>query len=248
MRRASAAVALACVLCACASIEGLMQPSKGYYAFKLGLQQFDDGAYAEASRNLQSALERGLAPGESVVAHKHLAFIHCVSARERACRDEFRKALAIDPSLALAAAEAGHPAWGPVFASVKAEAAKAGPAHAEAAKIDAPKAEPPKPEPPKAEAAKVEAPLQVGLRQYDDGDYDESAKTLKAAIDQGLPPKDRVNAHKYLAFIHCAENRQRACRDEFRQALAIDPSLELAPAEAGHPVWGPIFRSLKARR
>jgi Tfp pilus assembly protein PilF len=243
MRRASAAIALTGVLCACASVEGLMQPSKGYYAFKLGLQQFDDGAYAEASRNLQSALERGLAPREGVVAHKHLAFIHCVSARERACRDEFRKALAIEPALALAPAEAGHPAWGPVFASVRAEAAKAGPAPVEAAKLEAPK-----PEPLKAEPVKVEAPLQAGLRQYDDGEYDESAKTLKAAIDQGLPPKDRVNAHKYLAFIHCAENRQRACREEFRQALAIDPSLELAPAEAGHPVWGPIFRSLKAQR
>jgi len=28
----------------------------------------------------------------------------------------------------------------------------------------------------------------------------------------------------------------------------VDPGLELAPAEAGHPVWGPIFRSLKAGR
>jgi hypothetical protein len=24
--------------------------------------------------------------------------------------------------------------------------------------------------------------------------------------------------------------------------------MELAPAEAGHPIWGPIFRSLKASR
>ena len=38
------------------------------------------------------------------------------------------------------------------------------------------------------------------------------------------------------------------CRDEFRRALAVDPALELAPAEAGHPVWGPIFRSVKGGR
>jgi Tfp pilus assembly protein PilF len=248
MRRASAAATLACLLCACASVEGLMQPSKGYYAFKFGLQQFEEGDYADASRNLQSALERGLAPGESVVAHKHLAFIHCVSGRALACRDEFRKALAINSSLTLAPAEAGHPAWGPVFTSVKAEAAKGQPARAEAAKIEAAKAEPAKAEPAKAEAAKADAPLQVALRQYEDGDYDESAKTLQSAIDQGLPPKDRATAYKHLAFIHCAENRQRACRDEFRKALAVDPSLDLTPAEAGHPVWGPIFRALKAQR
>ena len=57
--------------------------------------------------------------------------------------------------------------------------------------------------------------------------------------------KERADAHKYLAFIHCSSNRERQCRDEFRKALAVDPALELAPAERGHPVWGPIFRSLK---
>jgi len=51
-----------------------------------------------------------------------------------------------------------------------------------------------------------------------------------------------------VAFIHCSENRSRQCRDEFRKALAIDPDMELAPAEAGHPTWGPIFRSAKAGR
>jgi hypothetical protein len=63
-----------------------------------------------------------------------------------------------------------------------------------------------------------------------------------------VPDKQRANAHKHLAFIHCSWNQERECRDEFRKALAVDPTLELAPAEAGHPVWGPIFRSLKAGR
>jgi hypothetical protein len=39
-----------------------------------------------------------------------------------------------------------------------------------------------------------------------------------------------------------------ACREEFRKALTMDPSLELSPAEAGHPVWGPVFRSLKGKK
>jgi hypothetical protein len=30
--------------------------------------------------------------------------------------------------------------------------------------------------------------------------------------------------------------------------LDLNPALELEPAESGHPIWGPVFRSLKARR
>ena len=90
--------------------------------------------------------------------------------------------------------------------------------------------------------------LSAGLKQYESGDYEESAKSLQGAIDLGVPEKQRANAHKHLAFIHCSANRVGHCRDEFRKALAIDPELELDPAEAGHPVWGPIFRSLKPAR
>lgn len=88
----------------------------------------------------------------------------------------------------------------------------------------------------------------VGLKQYEAGEYTESAKNLQGALTLGLPDKQRADAHKHLAFIHCASNRERQCRDEFRKALAVDPALELKPAEAGHPVWGPIFQSLKPAR
>jgi len=44
-----------------------------------------------------------------------------------------------------------------------------------------------------------------------------------------------VRAHKYLAFILCAERREQECRRELREALAIDPSFQLTPAEQGHP-------------
>jgi Tfp pilus assembly protein PilF len=179
-----------------------------------GLKLYEEGDYDASAKSLQAAIDRGLPDKERADAHKHLAFIHCSAERESACRDEFRKALAIDPALQLAPAEAGHPVWGPVFRAAKAEG----------------------------------APLSVGVKQYEEGNYDTSAKSLQAAIDHGLPEKDLADAHKYLAFIHCASNRQQACRDEFRKALAVDPALELTPAEAGHPVWGPIFRSLKAKR
>jgi Tfp pilus assembly protein PilF len=95
---------------------------------------------------------------------------------------------------------------------------------------------------------KGEPALKAGLKQYEDGDYAASLKNLQSAIDQGLGNRDLVVAHKHAAFIYCASNRERQCRDEFRKAIAVDPAMELAPEEAGHPVWGPVFRSVKAGR
>ena len=96
------------------------------------------------------------------------------------------------------------------------------------------------------QSAKGQAAFTTGLKQYDDGDYAESAKNLQSALDQGLGESDKVSAYKHLAFLHCVSGRERQCRDEFRKALAVDPSMDLAPAEAGHPIWGPIFRAVKA--
>jgi len=90
--------------------------------------------------------------------------------------------------------------------------------------------------------------LQSGIRQYEEGNYSEASRLLQAALDQGLGKTDQVRAHKYLAFIHCVSGRDARCRDEFRAALRIDPSFELAANEAGHPIWGPVFRSVKGRR
>ncbi len=96
--------------------------------------------------------------------------------------------------------------------------------------------------------SKGEPALSVGLKQYDDGNYADSARNLLLAIDYGLSEAERATAHKYLAFIHCSANRERECREEFRKALAVQPALELDAAETGHPIWGPVFRSLKASR
>jgi Tfp pilus assembly protein PilF len=101
-------------------IKGLFGGNKGDAALAAGLRQYEDGNYAEAAKQLHSAIEQGLSSANRVNAHKHLAFIHCVSGRTGSCREEFRKALAIDPNLQLSAAEAGHPTWGPVFRAVKA--------------------------------------------------------------------------------------------------------------------------------
>lgn len=92
---------------------------------------------------------------------------------------------------------------------------------------------------------KGEPVLAAGIHNYEDGKYDDAAKALQGALDLGLDKSDQVRAHKYLAFIHCASAREKQCREEFKKALDIDPSFELKPAEAGHPIWGPVFRSVK---
>jgi Tfp pilus assembly protein PilF len=97
-------------------------------------------------------------------------------------------------------------------------------------------------------ASKGQATLSAALKRYEDGDYAAAETGLQTALEQGLPRMEQVMAHKHLAFIHCAADRQQPCREEFRKALAIDPALELAPAEAGHPAWGPVFRAAKAGR
>jgi Tfp pilus assembly protein PilF len=213
--RAAALVALL-ALGACSSqpLRELLLPSKGAAALNAGLREYEEGDHAEAARNLQAGLDMGLTERERANAHKHLAFIHCASSRERACREEFRKALAVDPELELAPAEAGHPVWGSVFGQLKA----------------------------------TPSPFKLALQQYEAGEYAESAKNFQGALREGLGDKERANAHKHLAFIHCAASRERQCRDEFRRAVAVDPALELNAAEAGHPVWGPIFRAVKAQR
>jgi Tfp pilus assembly protein PilF len=94
---------------------------------------------------------------------------------------------------------------------------------------------------------KSEQTLQSGIKSYEDGDYQTAAKQLQSSLDLGLDSKgDQGNAHKYLAFIHCVSSREKACREEFRKAFDSDPKFDLEPAEAGHPIWGPVFRSVKA--
>jgi Tfp pilus assembly protein PilF len=89
--------------------------------------------------------------------------------------------------------------------------------------------------------------LRDGIASYENGNYKVAAQQLQSALAQGLEGRDnQVQAHKYLAFIYCGGNRTPQCRDEFRMALVADPGFELSPVEAGHPVWGPLFRKLKA--
>lgn len=96
--------------------------------------------------------------------------------------------------------------------------------------------------------SKGEPQLTTGIRQYEDGKYSLATTSFQDAISAGLSDADQVTANKYLAFISCVSNRERQCRAYFRRALELNPNFELEPAEAGHPIWGPVFKSLKSRR
>ncbi len=102
-------------------------------------------------------------------------------------------------------------------------------------------------EPAKREKSRAEQDFERGVKSYEDGDYRSADRQLRSALSLGLPAfQDQAIAHKYLAFIACAAGRQAPCRDEFRRALEADGNFNLTAAEAGHPVWGPVFRSVKA--
>ena len=90
--------------------------------------------------------------------------------------------------------------------------------------------------------------LAQGLTRYEDGDYGEAANQFQLALEQKLSLADRVRANQHLAFDYCVTGKKRLCGDEFRKLLAVSPQFKLDAAEAGHPVWGPIFRRVKTTR
>jgi hypothetical protein len=108
--------------------------------------------------------------------------------------------------------------------------------------------EKPRTPPPEVRRSGGEDTLASGITLYEEGNYGQAQKLLLASISEGLPvPADKARAHKHLAFIHCITERVALCRQEFRNALAADPGFVLTTAEAGHPRWGPVYRSVKGR-
>lgn len=94
----------------------------------------------------------------------------------------------------------------------------------------------------------AERSLIEGIRLYDDGRYAAAELALRRALEGGLAsPRDRASAHKLLAFVACTSARVAACEAAFREALAADPGFALTRAEAGHPMWGPVYRRVTGR-
>lgn len=90
--------------------------------------------------------------------------------------------------------------------------------------------------------------LALGLRQYDAGDAENALKNLNSSLEHGMLGKvDQSIARKYAAMIHCVSNREAQCRDEFRKAFEINSEFSLTTAEDGHPIWGPVYRSVRTQ-
>ena len=93
----------------------------------------------------------------------------------------------------------------------------------------------------------AERALIGAMRAYDDADYPAVERQANEAMKLGLrSARDLATAHKLRAFVYCTSNRLAACEAEFRAARAADPAFVLSHAEAGHPVWGPVY--LKSRQ
>jgi Tfp pilus assembly protein PilF len=90
--------------------------------------------------------------------------------------------------------------------------------------------------------------LEKGIKNYEDGEYNSAARQLQNALNAGLPRKtDSAKAHKYLAFVACGAGNTKRCREEFRKTFDDDPNFALDAAEAGHPVWGPVYRGVRSQ-
>ena len=95
-------------------------------------------------------------------------------------------------------------------------------------------------------ARPAERALLAGLKAYDDAQYDSADRLFREALAADLvSPRDRAEAHKRLAFIQCAAGRLGDCETEFKLARQSDRNFTLDKSEAGHPVWGPVYKKLQ---
>lgn len=92
-----------------------------------------------------------------------------------------------------------------------------------------------------------EQALADALAIYADGQFEEAVARLTPLIGAAeLPLSSQVKVLKFMAFSHCALGRPKPCRQQFEQALELDPTFQLTEAEKGHPVWGREFNGARA--
>lgn len=88
-------------------------------------QQYSAGQYGAVIRSVATSDDIATAPNAlRVEAYKLQAFSYCVRDYPQLCEETFVRILQISPDFTLAATEAGHPQWGPVFTSAQAKVAK----------------------------------------------------------------------------------------------------------------------------
>ena len=96
-----------------------------------------------------------------------------------------------------------------------------------------------------------ERALAEGVALYDAGNFNGAIKRLRGATeiwsDATTPPAttNKVAAHKDLTFSYCVTKPPAQCRQQFVDALKLDSTFSLEPAEKSHPMWGPEFERAK---
>jgi hypothetical protein len=86
-----------------------------------------------------------------------------------------------------------------------------------------------------------------GKELYEKGDYRGAIRKLTSArdgSDDAIAVKQ--NSLKYLAFSYCVTSQRPLCKMQFASLLKLSPAFELSRGEAGHPLWGPVFKEAKA--
>jgi hypothetical protein len=88
-------------------------------ALREGINLYNHGDYNDAIKRLGSSEIAAGPKATQLTALKYMAFSYCVTSRQTLCRQQFEKALKLDPSFDLGPGEHGHPLWGPVFVKAK---------------------------------------------------------------------------------------------------------------------------------
>jgi hypothetical protein len=91
--------------------------------------------------------------------------------------------------------------------------------------------------------------LTEGVAAFQKGEYRRAETKLAESQKLGLKYVDEiVLAHKTQAFLYCVTKRTAQCEKSFQSAFDMDSSFDLARAERGHPVWGPVFTKVKKKQ
>ncbi len=94
----------------------------------------------------------------------------------------------------------------------------------------------------------VEQKLEIGVKEYEEGNYVTSTNALEAVLATKTASRaQKIRANKYMAFISCISSHEKSCREYFKNILELNPDFNLSAAEVGHPIWGPVFQSVKPK-
>jgi hypothetical protein len=96
---------------------------------------------------------------------------------------------------------------------------------------------------------KPEQLLAEGSELYEKGDYKAAIRKLVTVRDSAeVTPLTKQSSLRLLAFSYCVTSQRALCKNQFSTLLAIAPEFQLSRGEAGHPLWGPVFKEAKSEK